>query len=114
TAKQRKDATTKFADKKNPIRILVIVARTEAKQLPIIAGAARLIAEQHKVKQLMRNEEIPEKDWQLKYLSYKSQVIHEKAARIYRMLIGSRADHLSWDNFNVDLVDFLPGGQFEN
>ncbi|KAI5252020.1 hypothetical protein E4T46_09963 [Aureobasidium subglaciale] len=62
----------------------------------------------------MRDEEIPEKDWQLKYPSYKSQVIHEKAARIYRMLIGSRADHLSWDNFNVDLVDFLPGGQFEN
>ncbi|KEQ90147.1 hypothetical protein AUEXF2481DRAFT_9693 [Aureobasidium subglaciale EXF-2481] len=125
TAKQRKDATTKFADKKNPIRVLVssipvagqafnfqeeealilillahntfdqvIAARTEVKQLPIIAGAARLVAEQHKVKQLMRDEEIPEKDWQLKYPSYKSQVIHEKAARIYRMLIGSRADHL--------------------
>jgi hypothetical protein len=33
---------------------------------------------------------------------------------MYRMMIGSRSSHIGWDDFNVDLVKFLPGGPFEN
>ncbi|TIA34954.1 hypothetical protein D6C79_08637 [Aureobasidium pullulans] len=33
---------------------------------------------------------------------------------MYRMMIGTRSSHIGWDAFNVDFVDFLPGGPFEN
>ncbi|THV92691.1 hypothetical protein D6D27_04781 [Aureobasidium pullulans] len=33
---------------------------------------------------------------------------------MYRMMIGSRRSHIGWDDFNVDIVDFLSGGPFEN
>ncbi|CAD0020470.1 unnamed protein product [Aureobasidium pullulans] len=33
---------------------------------------------------------------------------------MYRMMIGSRSSHIGWDDFNLDIVDFLSGGPFEN
>ncbi|THZ50320.1 hypothetical protein D6C90_02696 [Aureobasidium pullulans] len=49
-----------------------------------------------------------------KYEEYEQTVVNSKARRMYRMMIGSRSSHIGWDDFNVDIVDFLSGGPFEN
>ncbi|THX04758.1 hypothetical protein D6D17_05480 [Aureobasidium pullulans] len=49
-----------------------------------------------------------------KYEEYEQKVVNSKATRTYRMMIGSRSSHIGWDDFNVDIVNFLSGGPFEN
>lgn len=92
----------------------IIASRTESKHIPIIAGNATLTADQYEVENAMRADTIPETKWVENYDHYEKQVIHEKATRIYRMMFGSRCSHVPWSDFNVDLIDFLPNGLYEN
>ena len=92
----------------------IIAARTETKHIPIIVGNARLRADQYEVENAMRDKNIPEKDWPENFDEYERKVVYTKATRIYRMMIGSRCSHVQWSDLNVDLIDFIPRGPFEN
>ncbi|KEQ81339.1 hypothetical protein M438DRAFT_358057 [Aureobasidium pullulans EXF-150] len=63
----------------------IIAARTEAKHIPILVGSAATNAQLHEVETAMRKATIAE----------------------------SLSSHIGWDDFNVDIVDFLSGGPFE-
>ena len=77
----------------------IIAGRTESKQIPIVAGSAKLQAEDREVYAAMRDASIEAHDLKENFELFKSKVIAEKTTRIYQKMIGSRCSHAGWQRF---------------